>query len=212
MDQEMHEAPHYQAAYDARKPMSPNRAASAMLTTSPGHRVSISIGSSQVPLIGTLSGRLSHSFLPFLLHPLHFPPCTQKERLQMSPPLIKTSAVTFWEEWDASLWPGRLSVNAPPAPLCLLHPPGSRSHRAPFCSSDLPSSFSPLCSALAASSAQSMLLQVFTWLLPFSSLRYQPSYHFLSKPFPDPTNWRSSVPSPLQSRSHQAFSFSSEHF
>ena len=42
MDQEMHEAPHYQAAYDDtswdRKPMSPNRAASAMLTTSPGHR------------------------------------------------------------------------------------------------------------------------------------------------------------------------------
>ena len=47
-------------------------------------------------------------------------------------------------------------VNTPPAPLCLLHPPGCRSYRAPFCSSDLPSSFSPLGSALAASSAQSM--------------------------------------------------------
>lgn len=68
-----------------------------------------------------------------------------------SPPLLKTPAVTFWGKLDASLWPRRLSVNRPPAPSL----PASHT-RAPFCSPDLPSSFSPVGSALAAPSAQSI--------------------------------------------------------
>lgn len=173
--------------------------------------LSISISSSQAPLIETLNGHLSPSFLPFLLHPLHFPLCTQREVLQMSPPLIRTSAVTFWEK---GMPPCDLEavVNTPPAPLCLLHPRGCRSHRAPsaplICQARSHLWVQPLLPPLP----RACLLQMFKWLLPLSSLRFQPSYHFINETFPDPTNWRSSVSSPPQSLSHQPFSFSAEHF